>query len=156
MSDLEPTADMSDKMMSSSDKTPFGATDDNSAEGDVEEGDPLHVTTQEWQSIPMVVAQGDVDLATTHVLRVALEAACQGRSEPGLVALDMREVPFIDSAGLALLVEIRRRFFETCQLALLIERASQPERVLRLGRFDTFLKVCYAPEELTATSSAVA
>jgi anti-anti-sigma factor len=126
------------------------------AEPGVANEDILQVSGYEHDGIPVVLAQGDVDLCTTPVLRHALETACVNRPEPGTVAVDMREVPFIDSAGLALLVEIRKRFMEKCRLALIIERGSQPERVLRLGRFDTFLQVCYAPEELTAAPLAVA
>jgi hypothetical protein len=66
----------------------------------------------------------------------------------------MRNVAFIDSAGLALLVEVRKRYSENCHLALIVEAGSQPERVLRLGRFDTFLQVCHSPDELTASVAA--
>ncbi len=119
-----------------------------------ENSDILQISSYEQAGVPVVLAQGDVDLLTTPSLRQALEASCSTRTEPGTVAVDMREVPFIDSAGLALLVEIRKRFMDRCRLALIIERGSQPERVLRLGRFDTFLQVCYAPEELGTAAVA--
>jgi anti-anti-sigma factor len=112
----------------------------------------LYVSTYNHDGVPIVAAQGDVDLCTTDTLRQALESACKERVEPGKVAVDMREVPFIDSAGLALLVEIRKRYAERCQLALIIATRSQPERVLKLGRFDTFLQVCYGPEELVGSA----
>lgn len=108
----------------------------------------LLVHTYDHDGVPVIAAQGDVDLSTQDTLRKALEISCMERSTPGKIAVDMREVPFIDSAGLALLVEIRKRFSEKCQLALIIASRSQPERVLKLGRFDTFLQVCYNPEEL--------
>lgn len=115
--------------------------------------DVLQVSTYDQLGVPVVLAQGDVDLCTTPTLRRALETTCEKREGVGTVAVDMREVPFIDSAGLALLVEIRKRFMEKVRLALVIERGSQPERVLRLGRFDTFLQVCYSPDELNAAVS---
>ena len=118
-----------------------------------DEEDILHVSTYDQAGIPVVLAEGDVDLCTTPTLRQALEDVCSRRTEPGTVAVDIRQVPFIDSAGLALLVEIRKRYYEKCRLALIIERGSQPERVLRLGRFDTFLQVRYAPEDLSAADT---
>ncbi len=107
----------------------------------------LQTHIYEQSGVPVVAAQGDVDLCTTGTLRQALEDSCSSRTELGLIAVDIREVTFIDSAGLALLVEIRKRFLDRCQLALIISPGSQPERVLKLGRFDTFLRVCYTPEE---------
>ena len=117
----------------------------------------LLVHNYSHNGVSIVAAQGDVDLATQNILRQALIDSCKEREQmgPGKVAVDMREVPFIDSAGLALLVEIRKSYMGTCQLALIIAARSQPERVLKLGRFDTFLQVCYTPEELTATPEAV-
>ncbi len=112
----------------------------------------LQITTDQLGNVPVVAAQGDVDLCTTTVLREALEKACSSRTDSGLIAVDMREVAFIDSAGLALLVEMRKRFMNKCELALIISPGSQPERVLRLGRFDTFLRVAYTPEEATSAA----
>jgi anti-anti-sigma factor len=117
----------------------------------------LLVHNYNHNGVPIVAAQGDVDLCTQNILRQALEDSCKQRTGSGTIAVDMREVPFIDSAGLALLVEIRKNYMKTCQLALIIAARSQPERVLKLGRFDTFLQVCYTPDELTnspATASA--
>ena len=108
----------------------------------------LEVSTYEQSGVPVVAAEGDVDLATAQVLKSALEDSCGQRTESGPVGVDLRNVHFIDSAGLALLVEMRKRYMNTCQLALVIEKGTQPERVLRLGRFDTFLRVVYSPEEL--------
>ncbi|MES2458942.1 MAG: STAS domain-containing protein [Armatimonadota bacterium] len=115
----------------------------------------LLVHNYNHNGVPVVAAQGDVDLCTQDILRKALINSCKERSEPGKVAVDMREVPFIDSAGLALLVEIRKNYLDTCQLALIISARSQPERVLKLGRFDTFLEVCYTPDELVNSSAPV-
>lgn len=124
--------------------------------------DTLTIRTyaDEASGMPIVAANGDVDLSTTPTLREALEAvftkvsATPSSGVAGVVALDMREVGFIDSAGLALLVEIRKRFYDKNKLALLVQKGSQPERVLRLGRFDTFLKVAYQPEDVFGGGTA--
>lgn len=118
------------------------------------EADLLIVRTLEQGGIGMVEAEGDIDLSTAPLLKSALEDVCTERQAaatpqtPQTIALDLRAVQFIDSAGLALLVEIRKMYMNSCNLALVIEKGSQPERVLRLGRFDTFLKVGYSLDEL--------
>ena len=112
----------------------------------------LEVTTSDIGGIPFVAAQGDVDLSTAQKLRDVLDQTCTQMAQPGPLAVDIREVQFIDSAGLALLVEIRKRHAAKCQLVLVIAQGSQPERVLRLGRFDLFLRICYTPEEVTNSS----
>ena len=126
-----------------------------SAAASSRDDDTLTIRTyaDESSGMPIVAATGDVDLCTTPTLRDALEAVFTEASaaSSGVVALDMREVGFIDSAGLALLVEIRKRFYEKSKLALLVQKGSQPERVLRLGRFDTFLKVGYQPEDVSGS-----
>ena len=111
--------------------------------------DDLVVDTYAENGVPFVAARGDVDLCTAPILREVMEQRCSERTEIGPLAVDIRDVGFIDSAGLALLVEMRKRFVATCQIALVIAAGSQPERVLKLGRFDTFLRVCYSPDEVT-------
>jgi anti-sigma B factor antagonist len=113
--------------------------------------DVLQLTFSTEDDITTVEAVGDIDLSTTPELRTKVEqmiAALPSDGKLRYMLLDMREVPFIDSAGLALLVEIRKRFHNTCRLAVLIAAATQPERVLRLGRFDTFLTIGYSIEDL--------
>ena len=114
------------------------------------EDDLLQIQTRDADAsgVPYVEAVGDVDLCTAPLLRDALVTAFAQPAPAGTIALDMRDVGFIDSAGLALLVEIRKMFYEKTKLALLVQKGSQPERVLRLGRFDTFLKVAYQPDEI--------
>ncbi|HVK07116.1 MAG TPA: STAS domain-containing protein [Armatimonadaceae bacterium] len=108
----------------------------------------LHTTTSHVQEIPVVTADGDVDLSTKDILQSALESACGGPAAPPHVIVDLRKVPFIDSAGLSLLVEVRKAYQSVCRLAVVIERGTQPERVFRLGRFETFFTVRYSLEEL--------
>jgi anti-anti-sigma factor len=134
---------------------PFSsAATDSAASATDAADDDLVVDTYAHDGVPFVAARGDVDLSTAPTLRTALERNCEERRERGPLGVDIRDVGFIDSAGLALLVEVRKRFLDTCQLALVITPGSQPERVLKLGRFDTFLTVCYSPEEVTGATSS--
>jgi|GEM_PF-729014 anti-anti-sigma factor len=110
----------------------------------------LQIETSKSQGIPVVMAEGDVDLSTKDVLHEALVKACGIADRPGHVVVDLRQVPFIDSAGLSLLVEVRKAYQPECRLAVVIDRGTQPERVFRLGRFETFFTVRYSMDDLLA------
>ena len=123
----------------------------------LDDADILQLSIGEEAGVPVVHAVGDIDLSTTPMLRTRMEEQTNSVPKDGVlryVVLDMREVPFIDSAGLALLVEIRKRFHMACRLAVLIAASTQPERVLRLGRFDSFLIIGYSFAELHAVGVA--
>ncbi len=54
----------------------------------------------------VVAPAGEIDLATVDVLEAGVEAAL---AEAGHLVLDLREVTFIDSAGLRLVLETSRK-----------------------------------------------
>ena len=70
-------------------------------------------------------------------------------SEKSSVIVDLSRVDFIDSAGLALLVEARKKLSpEGRSLSILLTQGRQPERVLKLGRFDTIMTLAYTLNDL--------
>jgi len=125
-------------------------TDDDpdvGGDGGTEEG-PLTVTTHEEPAGVRVEFTGDIDLFTVGTARQALLRACARAAGAGAgVVIDLRRVHFLDSAGLALLVEARR-LAPPCPFALLVAPAGQPHRVLMLGRFGEFMRIAATPEEM--------
>ncbi len=120
--------------------------------GDGEEGAPLRVALHEEPPGVWVEFAGDIDLFTVEAARKALKRACAEAGAAGTgtsVVMDLRRVHFLDSAGLALLVEARR-WVPACPFALLVPPTGQPRRVLALGRFGDFLRIAATPEELAA------
>lgn len=98
----------------------------------------------------LVEAQGEVDLTTAPQLREPLMEVVNA-ADPAGVIVDLREVDFIDSAGLALLVEARKRLApEGRALHVLLTPGRQPERVLKLGRFDTIMSLVYDLADIAA------
>lgn len=96
----------------------------------------------------IIEAIGEVDLTTAPHLREAILAAIGGDEKLPLV-VDLCQVDFIDSAGLALLVEARKKLSPEGQnLNILLTGGRQPERVLKLGRFDTIMKLAYNLSDL--------
>ena len=76
-----------------------------------------------------------------------MAAVNSGEKSP--VIVDLSHVDFIDSAGLALLVEARKKLSpEGRSLSVLLTPSRQPERVLKLGRFDTIMTLAYSLSDL--------
>lgn len=96
----------------------------------------------------VIEAVGEVDLTTAPQLREALLVAVTS-AEKSPVIVDLSRVDFIDSAGLALLVEARKKLApEGRPLNVLLTPSRQPERVLKLGRFDTIMNLAYSLNDL--------
>ena len=96
----------------------------------------------------IIEAIGEVDLTTAPYLRESI-LAFLGRAEKLPLVVDLCQIDFIDSAGLALLVEARKKLApEGLTLNILLTAGRQPERVLKLGRFDTIMKLAYSLTDL--------
>ena len=99
---------------------------------------------------------GELDLTTVAMLRDPLLSHATKGGDANLI-VDLTRVEFIDSAGLALLVEARKRLAaDSRTLALVLSPGRQPERVLRLVRFDTIMRLVYNLDEIPAETSASA
>ncbi len=70
----------------------------------------FRLTTGERDGVPLVVASGEIDLATSPGLRDALALLSDGQHRT--VVLDLSGVSFLDSAGLSVLVAFHKRFRE--------------------------------------------
>ena len=91
---------------------------------------------------------GEIDLTTAPQLKEYLMAAVNSPEKPPVI-VDLSQVDFIDSAGLALLVEARKKLSpEGRTLNVLLAPGRQPERVLKLGRFDTIMNLAYSLNDL--------
>jgi anti-sigma B factor antagonist len=97
----------------------------------------------------LIEAVGEVDLTTAPQLRAPLMETVNG-GETSAVIVDLSQVDFIDSAGLALLVEARKKLSPAARpLHILLTAGRQPERVLKLGRFDTIMNLAYGLEDIS-------
>ena len=109
----------------------------------------LTVTSRPTERGALIEAVGEVDLTTVLQLREPVLEAVNG-AQKNPVIVDLSRVDFIDSAGLALLVEARKRLAPDARpLHILLTPGRQPERVLRLGRFDTIMSLAYSLEEVS-------
>jgi anti-sigma B factor antagonist len=76
-----------------------------------------------------VVLRGEIDLSTVQAIRSVLEVLDPAQR---LVVLDLSGVTFIDSMGIGLLVEIRRRFGPEFRELVLRAPSEQVRQVLEI------------------------
>jgi anti-anti-sigma factor len=101
---------------------------------------------QSADSAIVLAASGELDLRSTPQLEERLEQALDGGSE--LVILDLRQIEFMDSTGLRVLLSTHQRARERGKRFGLVRGAEQVERVLRLTGVGELLTVVDAPQDL--------
>ena len=95
----------------------------------------------------LVSIYGDVDLKTARSFRAALdEAAQEGKQR---LVVDMSEVPFMDSSGLAALIGAQKAFKD--QTRLVVVCPDNLRRIFEVTRLDSIVSVVSTlPEALVA------
>jgi anti-anti-sigma factor len=96
----------------------------------------------------VVAASGELDLRTSPQLEDRLARAFDAGAE--LVILDLRQIEFIDSTGLRVVVNAHQRAHDTGRRFAVVRGADQVERVLTLTGVRDLLTMVDAPEELLA------
>lgn len=87
-----------------------------------DDGTPLMITVEDRGEVCVVHADGEVDIATAHLLARALEAGLAG-GRPTVV-VDLRRISFVDCTGIGLLTAARCRAREQgTRLRILAGRA---------------------------------
>ena len=93
----------------------------------------------------VVVASGEIDLATSPDLRAALTAPA---AQAPTVVLDLRKVTFIDSSGLGVIVGQQKRSQEDgLRFSVAVDRTSPVQRILDLSGLVKILDVVADPAE---------
>ena len=96
----------------------------------------------------VVAVSGELDLRTSPELEERLASAFDAGAE--LVILDLRQIEFMDSTGLRVLLGAHQRASESGRRFALVRGADQVERVLTLTGVRDLLTVVDSPEELLA------
>ncbi|MGW0481645.1 STAS domain-containing protein [Nonomuraea sp. NPDC003214] len=97
----------------------------------------FHLTTTLRDGRVTVVVSGELDIATTPLLRARLrEAAARG---PGEVVLDLSGLTFADAAGLGALVSARLHAESAGTALVLAEVPASLARLLRITGLDAQL-----------------
>ncbi|MEO7716471.1 MAG: STAS domain-containing protein [Capsulimonas sp.] len=84
--------------------------------------------------------EGDLDLFSAPTVQASIVEAVAD-TQPDVVIVDLSKVDFIDSAGLALLLHLRKVEAIGGKLRIIVQPYSQPERVFKLSQFHKFMDV---------------
>ncbi|MEW9551600.1 STAS domain-containing protein [Nonomuraea sp. NPDC050783] len=104
--------------------------------------DPLHLSTSRDDGTVTVAVSGELDIATTELLRShlleLLREAGRGRRGDALV-IEVGRLSFIDAAGLGLLVSVHRQAARQRTPVRLANVPPRMERLLRITGLDGHL-----------------
>jgi anti-anti-sigma factor len=95
-------------------------------------------------SATVIALTGELDLASSAALEDVLEQASGAQN----LILDLRELEFIDSTGLSVLVKAHQAAQEQGRQFGLVQGGAQVQRLLTLTGLAERLRVAEAPEEL--------
>jgi anti-anti-sigma factor len=102
------------------------------------------------QRAAVISVSGELDLASAPELEQELQRAAADSAE--LVILDLRELQFIDSTGLGLLIKAHRQAESMGRKFAIVRGQSQVQRLLGLTGIDERLTLVDSPEELLGPS----
>ena len=93
-----------------------------------------------------IAVSGELDLASGPQLQSELDRI--SGQETSLVVVDLRELEFMDSTGLSIIVRAHQRLAEAgCELSL-VRGSTQVQRLLDLTGVAERVRLATAPEEL--------
>lgn len=94
----------------------------------------------------VIAVGGELDLASAPALESELEAATQ--SDAALLVLDLRELEFMDSTGLSVIVKAHQRLSEEGRALSVVRGPQQVQRLLDLTGVAERLQLGNSPEEI--------
>lgn len=106
------------------------------------------VSTASLGQVPIVLPVGEVDMHQSPLLRKELLA--QISLKPKRLVVNMNGVKFIDSSGVATLVEAMKACKGAATQLVLCAMDSRVKDVFELARLDKVFKICATEEEALA------
>lgn len=100
-----------------------------------------------------IALSGDLDLSTLDQLKEALDGRLDGAAER--VVMDLRELTFLDSSGLRLILSLHASLQEGGGRLVLVKGPRRVHRVLELTRADEELEIVADPGEIGAGAGEV-
>ncbi|HEX8974892.1 MAG TPA: STAS domain-containing protein [Solirubrobacteraceae bacterium] len=94
----------------------------------------------------IVVVRGELDLATSPELEESLRRIWDAGNEQ--LVIDLRELEFMDSTGLSIIVKAHQRLSEEGRRLSLVRGSQQVQRLLDLTGVSERLELIDSPEEI--------
>lgn len=108
----------------------------------------LRVEVQAREDLILLMVSGELDLASSPVL--AEELARADEMDARTVVVDLRDLDFMDSTGLHIVLKAHQRAQELGRRFVLVRGNRQIERLLSLTGVDEKLVIVDSPEDLPA------
>ncbi len=106
----------------------------------------FQIETRRDGNAAVIAVTGELDLASSPALREELDQLVEDGIE--LVILDLRELVFMDSTGLSVVVKAHQNALESGRRFAVVRGGKQVERLLTLTGVGERLTVIDRPEEL--------
>jgi anti-sigma B factor antagonist len=100
---------------------------------------PFEVTVQQHESAVQVSMVGELDISTA--MRLEDELRRVEAEKPGVIVLDLKQLTFMDSTGLRLLITADARARQEARRLAIVRGNEMVQRVLRLTRLDERLDI---------------
>jgi anti-anti-sigma factor len=101
--------------------------------------DDLKVWTDEREGLPVVGAEGEIDLSTVDAFRRSVSEVV--RQKPPQVIFDLRKVVFIDSSGLGILVATRKQLGNVQSAVVVVTEQPAVLQSLQITGLDRIITV---------------
>jgi anti-sigma B factor antagonist len=106
----------------------------------------LRVDSRTEKDRIVISLDGELDMASAPLLQAALENA--DAAATSVLVLDLRELRFMDSTGLRIILWARERLHSRGQEFALTTGSSQVQRLLSVSGVGEHLRVIATPDEL--------
>ena len=108
----------------------------------------LTIERLESKNAVRIGLKGELDLEHAYTFDEELKRAVA--MEPDCICLDLRELAFLDSCGLARLVAARRRALKAGRRLVLVRGSAAVQRLFQLTAVNEAFEIVSAPEALYA------
>ena len=105
----------------------------------------LHTTDESYGRLAAL--SGEIDLSTVEEAAGQLRDAIEGSE--GTVAVDLREVSFLDSSGLRLLLQLNQELIDAGRRMVVVQGPRRVARVFELTGAESELDIVAEPAEIS-------
>ena len=110
----------------------------------------MKVVIDRQQDMVIIRPEGDIDLATSPTLRTQLREIVDEATDQ--IIVDLKAVPYMDSSGVATLVELLQSCRQKGLDLTLCQLGDRVLSVFQIARLDGVFKIAVSLEECTGTA----
>jgi anti-anti-sigma factor len=109
----------------------------------------LNVSVTQLEGMPVIRVDGELDLSNVSEIRSVVAEQCELR--PSVLIFDLRELTYMDSSGLGVLVGAKRRLASNEGEVMIITQQNAVLKALSLSGLDRIIRVFPTGPELLAS-----